>query len=213
MKALPVTPSIRDYQKNEKRFSADGFTREVFENLFSILQVSTWDAYWLFHLGKQVPDAGHILEIGSGRGGSISCFVAGAGKKNIAFTAIDPFCEYDEERGGITHRKVKEGNIEFFRKNIEKRGIEVRLIQRFSNEAVSELEDESFDIVFIDGNHSYEYVKRDILDYLPKVKRDGVFLGHDYNPRFDGVIKAVREVLKDGYTILENSNIYLMRKQ
>lgn len=213
MKTLPVTPNLQEYQKNEERFSTDGLTRKVFEDLFPILQISTWDAYWLFYFGKKVPDGGHILEIGSGRGGSISCFAAGIGKKNIMFTAIDPFCEYDEERGGRIHRGVKEGDIELFCENMKKRGIMVKLIRKFSNEAVSEIEDESCDIVFIDGNHSYDYVKRDILNYLPKLKGGGVFLGHDYNPRFDGVIKAVREVLKDGYTILENSNIYLMRKK
>jgi len=212
MKALPVTPSLQEYQENEKRFSADGFTRKVFEDLFPILQVSTWDAYWLFCLGRKVPDGGRILEIGSGRGGSISCFAAGMGGKNIAFTAIDPFCEYDEERGGVTHRGVKEGDIELFRKNTEKRGIEVKLIRKFSDEAVSEIGDESCDLVFIDSNHSYEYVKRDILNYLPKVKRNGIFLGHDYNPGFDGVIRAVREIFGDMYEIMENSNIYLVRR-
>jgi len=213
MKELPVTPNLQEYQKNEKRFSADGFTREVFEDLFPILQVSTWDAYWLFCLGKEMVDGERILEIGSGRGGSISCFAAGVGGKNITFTAIDSFCKYDEKRGGIIYRGVKEGDIELFRENMEKRGIRVKLIQKFSDEAISEIEDQSYDLIFIDGNHSYEYVKRDILNYLPKVKEGGILIGHDYNFRFDGVIKAVREVLKDGYTILENSNIYFVRKQ
>ena len=29
-------------------------------------------------------------------------------------------------------------------------------------------------------NHEYEHIKRDIELYLPKLKKDGIFGGHDY---------------------------------
>ncbi|MBA7700981.1 hypothetical protein ES703_109707 [subsurface metagenome] len=51
------------------------------------------------------------------------------------------------------------------------------------------------DFVYIDGNHAYEYVKNDILLYYPKVKKGGVFGGHDYYnaPPAREVKKAVDE--------------------
>ncbi len=44
------------------------------------------------------------------------------------------------------------------------------------------------DCVFIDGDHSYEGVKRDIIAYTPLVKSDGgVLCGHDYCDPVTGV--------------------------
>ena len=56
-------------------------------------------------------------------------------------------------------------------------------------------EDLSLDWVYIDADHRYEAVRRDILAWLPKVKKGGVIAGHDYAayPTF-GVIEAVTEV-------------------
>ena len=49
------------------------------------------------------------------------------------------------------------------------------------------------DFIFIDAAHSYEAVRQDIGDWLPKVKPGGSFMGHDYHPSFPGVSKAVDE--------------------
>ena len=37
------------------------------------------------------------------------------------------------------------------------------------------------DFVWIDGNHSYHYVKEDCENYWPKVRVGGVLCGHDYD--------------------------------
>lgn len=53
-------------------------------------------------------------------------------------------------------------------------------------------EDESLDFVFIDAGHSYEDVSLDLKLWYPKVKKGGVFAGHDY-PAWEGVKIAVDE--------------------
>jgi len=51
-----------------------------------------------------------------------------------------------------------------------------------------------FDIIFIDGDHSYEWVKTDILYSLPLLKENSVLAFHDYcSP---GVEQAVDEFFK-----------------
>jgi len=52
--------------------------------------------------------------------------------------------------------------------------------------------DRSLDFVYIDGDHSYEGCRRDILAWAPKVRVGGVLAGHDYynQPPFE-VRKAV----------------------
>ena len=72
-----------------------------------------------------------------------------------------------------------------------------------SAEAAKKFEDESLDFVYIDANHSYEFVKEDIAAWLPKVKKGGIIGGHDYdwsdpehNEEF-AVKKAVDEMFGD----------------
>jgi len=68
----------------------------------------------------------------------------------------------------------------------------------FSDEASYVFRDKFFDFIFIDGNHNYHYVKKDIKCWLPKVKSGGILAGHDYidRPKY-GIIKAVKELLPD----------------
>lgn len=37
------------------------------------------------------------------------------------------------------------------------------------------------DVVYIDGNHNEKYVKHDVENYYPIVRKGGIFAGHDYN--------------------------------
>lgn len=52
-------------------------------------------------------------------------------------------------------------------------------ITKKSSEAINDIPD-YLDFVYIDGNHSYEYVVRDIATYWYKVRKGGVIGGHDY---------------------------------
>lgn len=48
-----------------------------------------------------------------------------------------------------------------------------------SLDAANEIPDNSLDICFIDADHRYEHVKKDIQAFLPKVKKGGILCGHD----------------------------------
>jgi len=66
-------------------------------------------------------------------------------------------------------------------------------LMMYSHEAVDHVEDQSLDFVFIDAQHDYHSVKKDIELWAPKVKPGGLISGHDYDPKFPGVIQAVDE--------------------
>jgi len=55
------------------------------------------------------------------------------------------------------------------------------------------MEDDTFDIVYIDADHSYYSVLKDLEKSRKKVKPGGIISGHDYSPRTQGVINAVNE--------------------
>lgn len=51
-------------------------------------------------------------------------------------------------------------------------------LQMTSEEAASYVPND-LDMVYVDGNHAYDYVKKDIELYAPKVKQGGLIGGHD----------------------------------
>jgi len=65
------------------------------------------------------------------------------------------------------------------------------LIQKTSDDALSDFDNNSLDYIFIDGDHAYEFVKKDIVSYYSKVKSGGIFAGHDYS--WPGVEQALTE--------------------
>lgn len=71
---------------------------------------------------------------------------------------------------------------------------QVKLINSWSVDASKTFEDESLDYLFIDANHSFEWVVEDMKAWIPKVKEGGIIMGHDYfvHKKLNfGVIQAV----------------------
>lgn len=52
---------------------------------------------------------------------------------------------------------------------------------------------EKADFIFIDGNHKYADVRQDIDKALEWIKPGGTIAGHDFEPSWVGVVKAVEE--------------------
>ena len=62
-----------------------------------------------------------------------------------------------------------------------------------SSEMASEVPDESLDFVFIDADHRYPAVIKDLAAWVPKLKPGGMLSGHDIH--LQGVKRAVDEKL------------------
>lgn len=69
----------------------------------------------------------------------------------------------------------------------------------FSGDIAPEFPDEYFDWIYVDGDHSYDGALTDLEAFLPKLKPDGMILGHDfctlpgYKAMGVGVVEAVGE--------------------
>ena len=82
----------------------------------------------------------------------------------------------------------------------------IRYIKGNTKEVVSNFRDASFDIILIDGDHSFEGVRNDIGNYIPKLKKDGLLIFHDYGcGMWTGVKQACDE--------FENNNIIELVQQ
>ena len=64
----------------------------------------------------------------------------------------------------------------------------------FSNDILKNIPDSYFDFMYIDADHTYEAVKKDLELCKIKTKPGGIIAGHDYNKeKFCGVVDAVNE--------------------
>jgi hypothetical protein len=68
------------------------------------------------------------------------------------------------------------------------------LLRMTTTYAAGAFKDATCDFVFIDADHRYEAICKDIDIWLPKIRDGGMMIGHDYNVRdFPGVVQAVTE--------------------
>ena len=84
--------------------------------------------------------------------------------------------EYIDSSNHKNHLDAYEKTMENIRE-FEDRGI---MIRSTSKDCIDLFEDNSLDFVFIDANHAYDSIKEDINLWFPKVKKGGIFSGHDY---------------------------------
>lgn len=135
---------------------------------------------------------------------------------------VDPWVMYDDFDKVIVNKKTR--NMDFdkdvyqvFMNNIEDYKDRVDIYRMFSSEAAKYIEDNSLDFIFIDGNHSYKYVKEDIELWYPKVKSGGLVSGHDYGQdpvkySVFGVDKAVNEHFGKDNIEVSNKIWYIVKE-
>jgi len=140
------------------------------------------------HFGKETKLIG--VEIGTG--GAIGAFHLLYYLPNLTLYTIDPWKHID---GALYEAGMKQEDLdEGFRVSTERLkpySERCYIIRKRSDEAVNDIPNE-LDFVHIDGDHSYEQVVRDIKNYMPKIKKNGILSGHDYLLQV-GVVKAVDE--------------------
>lgn len=61
-----------------------------------------------------------------------------------------------------------------------------------------------FGFIYIDADHDYEAVKKNIREWWPLLAVEGILAGHDYDESHPGVIRAVNEFVDEF-----NLNLYL----
>lgn len=120
------------------------------------------------------------LEIGTWYGANLLSVANTYGvHPDSKFYAVDPWEDYSE----YPEYKGEQPKIySAFLQNIELSGIKEKIsIHRgYSNVEVPKFPDESFDIIYIDGNHEPEYVLEDAVLSFRKLKRGGIMIFDDY---------------------------------
>ncbi len=157
---------------------------------------STQELRALYALASCQSQEATALEIGSHLGAS-SCYIAAGLKKlNGRLLCVDTW-------NNETMPEQEQNTFAQFTSNVE--GVKQQIIPiRKRSEDISEEDIETdLNFVFIDGDHSYEAVKRD-FEYVQKwLAKDATVAFHDFaSSYFEGVTRVVGEALGSGKWIM-----------
>lgn len=147
-------------------------------------------------------------EVGVKRGDNVRKIVQACPDFVIhAIDAWDPKLQY--LNWGKNAQRINE---QIFDKLVSKYPQQIIKHKGYSLPVAAEFDDASLDIIFIDGDHSYEGCKADIEAWLPKLREGGVMAGHDYeHPQFPGVKKSVDEIFDEVEVF--SDMVWLIRKK
>jgi predicted O-methyltransferase YrrM len=120
------------------------------------------------------------LEIGAYYGANILSVAASYAKHpDSVLVAVDPWTDYSEYP---EYKGQQETIYDTFQSNVKTSEHSNKIVVKrgYSHEVIPTLEDSSFDIIYIDGNHEPEYVLEDAVIAFRKLKVGGYMIFDDY---------------------------------
>jgi hypothetical protein len=156
-------------------------------------QIRRSEARCLYELAQEASGKGVIVEIGSYRGLSTAALARGSLQgPRIPIYSIDP------HEAGPRSNYGPQDNVPFFR-NLLISGVAemVRPISLLSSEAVRGW-NKPVSLLWIDGNHQYEVVKRDFIEWSGFLIQGGYLAFHDSLDPGGGPYQVVQEALQEG---------------
>ena len=133
-------------------------------------------------------------------------------QNEFKYIGIDLFTSsnlrFDNKEGTLKHSMIsnpfKNFYFNFLRKeNLNSKKAVSRLLKKFSNnislyegysdKILNSIDISYIDMVFLDGGHSYETVKKDLKILITKLKKNKIIICDDYDQKNYGVKRAVDE--------------------
>lgn len=166
----------------------------------------------LYHAALYGPREGKIVEIGSFKGRSTVWLAKGSmrARRELVYT-IDPHLGSPEHRPGgeQASHMPPEGTTEFvFRRNIQHAGVENWIVPvvTTSHDALRSWRD-PIRLLFIDGDHAYNAVRNDFLEWQRYVVVGGLVAFHDVD-RQDSISKALDGPTRVVYEDVAETHLY-----
>jgi hypothetical protein len=130
-----------------------------------------------------------ILEIGSWVGLGSTKIFADYAKTLIC---VDSWQGSTGEEHHTAVKKVIDPYL-LFLQNTNRLPVKIISMRGLSESILPYLSKEMFDVIFIDADHSYNVVAKDISLAIPLIKKNGILLGHDCEANFNNLDKKLSE--------------------
>jgi len=137
---------------------------------------------------------------------------------NLKLYAVDPYKQHSRCSNkassylGLWDEHYLEGIKEQAQKRMQ--GRNAIIIEKFSEDAAHNIPDNSLDFVYIDGDHSYDFVLQDVILWGRKVRKGGIVSGHDYyfDSNKEGRYAKVTQAIND-YTNVHHIEFYITNER
>lgn len=157
---------------------------------------------------------GRGAEIGVRKGDFSECILRDS-NLSLLFS-IDPWKEFDrniyQDIANVSQEEYDK-MYEIVLNRFKKYGSRSSVIRKASFEASGLFEPGTLDFIYIDANHSYEACKLDLEVWWPKLKKKGIFAGHDY---LDGLLPTGRYGVKravDEFVNNQRQRLYITKEE
>ena len=175
------------FLRREKEISAYELSFRHLENLVAVPN--------RIELLRKLPRGGVVAEIGVDTGRFSEKILSENEPSKLHLIDV-----WNSERYGLNKKNEVEKK---FKDHINSKRVQINF--GYSTEAVSNFEDDYFDWIYIDTDHSYGTTIKELNLYASKIKKGGIIAGHDYVEGYwnglvkFGVIEAVHE-----FCVLQN---------
>lgn len=153
----------------------------MFKTVQELKASGEWDSFYISGKGlvepiKKLGEDLVGLELGVARAETTIYLLDHCSFKK--YYCVDPWLPYMDWNGMINNQLIYDMKVAAFT-NMAAYPDKIEVVQENSKDAQQRITDESLDFIFIDGDHSYEAALFDMTTYWPKVKKGGLFAGHD----------------------------------
>ncbi|MGP8068317.1 MAG: class I SAM-dependent methyltransferase [Candidatus Bathyarchaeia archaeon] len=179
------------------------------EDLQAVYSVEGWlsapECSLLYDLASQV-SSGCIVEVGSYRGRSTVALAKGSlANGGVPVYAIDPHDQFIGAMGWVFTPKDR---IAFLENILRTQVAEIVHIVNLSSEVVVKGWREEVKLLWIDGDHRYEAVKRDLNCWTPFVSKECPVAFHDSTYPGLGPSKVIAESMSSGrFTLIRQVDL------
>ena len=169
-------------------------------------QCHDWDRNHILSLFNNVKE-GLFVEIGIFGGSTLLHLYDKAVESNSVLVGVDPHDKINlyngktvdevSENVKVNTKKLFEVNRKTLQEIIQEYNLEptIKYINDFSANASSSFEDNSIDLLHIDGDHSTKGVYDDLKNYWPKMKKGGIVICDDYD--WESIKRGVHQFLNE----------------
>ena len=184
-----IVKFVRVVQRKRLACNArEGQLLPLLEPLFMIdTHMSFEERLKLFSLAASLPNDFVACEIGSYLGASTSFLAAAASLRQGQVHAVDTW-----QNDAMPGERAEDTWVRFL-ENVDRLRSWITTHRGPAREVKDNVP--QIDMLFIDGDHSYEATLENLSDYVPKLNKGGIVAMHDFD--CDGVRQAMSDYFKD----------------
>jgi len=151
-------------------------------------------------------DAIYDMAIEQAKDGDILVETGTANGKSICYLGVEAINSGKDLKIFTIDISENEHQVNYVKEQIK--GLPVTFINADSIKTAEQFDDGSVFMIFLDADHTYEFLSAELRAWHKKLKPDGILAGHDWDNGYPGIQQALKEYIKEfgGKLIINKSS-------